>query len=426
MKRPSSDLATAGINANGSSVFRRPAHCGPLGRGKEAFMSRNPEGRRTKGFTIIELLVVVSIIALLIGILLPAIQKARDSARVTQSRTNLRNIGAAHASYSADFNDRQWTLVRDDLAAYVTGNVTKASDLCTSYVDNAGCHPAALIGYMVSADGFNGGGFYLAFPPCEGANGGAIENCNNMVLLTPTPIWSGEATRLGCARLNNVANFTTYMNNRYYDPVFWAPKDKLLLESAEKGMQNPGGMSPEPNPPPFPSYCLSAAAMYSPDVLAKASGTGSYNINLPGRFRAPPVGAARYSELKTRSLEHSWLQNANVDSNPALYAVVDGVQMGVPFYYTAAATSAPVCLFFDGHVDLCGVYDAIEADSRVKKQEGLTSGLWCRSIPTWMAGGYYTANGACPDYTYQEGLQTGYHMFTVGGIVGRDVAVSGQ
>ena len=49
---------------------------------------------RKHGFTIVELLVVVSIIALLIAILLPAIGKARDAARVTQSTANLRNLGA--------------------------------------------------------------------------------------------------------------------------------------------------------------------------------------------------------------------------------------------------------------------------------------------------------------------------------------------
>ncbi|MCA9291206.1 MAG: prepilin-type N-terminal cleavage/methylation domain-containing protein, partial [Phycisphaerales bacterium] len=51
--------------------------------------------RRSSGFTIIELLVVISIIALLIGILLPAIGRARETAKVTQSESNLRNLGVA-------------------------------------------------------------------------------------------------------------------------------------------------------------------------------------------------------------------------------------------------------------------------------------------------------------------------------------------
>ncbi|MHC5008379.1 MAG: type II secretion system protein, partial [Planctomycetota bacterium] len=55
----------------------------------------------SKGFTIIELLVVVSIIALLVGILLPAIGKARDNARVNTSKSNLRQIGIAHKTYAA-------------------------------------------------------------------------------------------------------------------------------------------------------------------------------------------------------------------------------------------------------------------------------------------------------------------------------------
>ncbi|MHC4102218.1 MAG: type II secretion system protein, partial [Planctomycetota bacterium] len=71
-----------------------------------------------KGFTIIELLVVVSIIALLVGILLPAIGKARDTARVNSSKSNLRQIGIAHKSYAADWADRHFTLVRDNLGQY--------------------------------------------------------------------------------------------------------------------------------------------------------------------------------------------------------------------------------------------------------------------------------------------------------------------
>lgn len=365
---------------------------------------------QNKAFTIVELLVVVSIIALLIGILLPAIGKARENAQFTRSQANVKQVGTAYTTYAAEWGDRQPTYIDDYMSRYGTSLTTALAAWNTAHPSSSIGHPSMWIGDDVT------GNYAWRY---------AYD------LIVPYN-FTGTNSRFGGFRAINAQALTLYMNGRFYDPVLFAPKDTVVMNRIEEWFEYPAQVPANQGswlagPAVWSSYCYSPAAMFNPSVLSYSTGSGAFFTDpwtggLESSFRSPSVSQAQYPSLKTQILEHHWLQGRKRVCNPYM-AASQGLECQ-PYFFNHATTSNPVCWYFDGHIAGAGATDAESADGRMRAQSvgqpGMPAsgwGLWSRDTPApGGANGYHMEN----PLAFEPWLQTSYHVLTIDGIKGRD------
>lgn len=94
--------------------------------------------RHRCGFTLIELMIVIAIIAILAAILVPNFIRARAQSQATACKSNLKNIGTALNMYCTDNNGRYPELNRGALFAYLTPNYMQIRPTCPSTGSSAG------------------------------------------------------------------------------------------------------------------------------------------------------------------------------------------------------------------------------------------------------------------------------------------------
>lgn len=151
--------------------------------------------QRKRGFTLIELLVVIAIIAILISLLLPAVQQAREAARRTQCKNNLKQIGLALHNY------------HDTSNSLPSGSIVLLNAAGTTYYGHGWTWHASILPYMDQAN---------MYEQIQGPNDGGLG-----------------------AELGGTTSPKQMLAGKTVMSVFWCPSQPDVTQGVQKGGYSP-------------------------------------------------------------------------------------------------------------------------------------------------------------------------------------------